>query len=32
MYEQTKQEFEHIEEKYLKAKKMIKELQDRFVG
>lgn len=29
LYEQTKQEFEHIEEKYLKAKKLIKELQDR---
>jgi hypothetical protein len=31
MYEQTKKDFEHIEEKYLKAKKLIKELQDRYV-
>ncbi|CAF3478133.1 unnamed protein product [Rotaria sp. Silwood1] len=29
IYEQTKKDFEHIEEKYLKAKKLIKELQDR---
>lgn len=31
IYEQTKKDFEHIEEKYLKAKKLIKELQDRYV-
>jgi hypothetical protein len=29
IYEQTKKDFEHIDEKYIKAKKLIKELQDR---
>ena len=29
LYERTKKDLEHIEEKYLKAKKLIKELQDR---